>query len=420
MENTSKPSGQFSELIAIPAYRKLFAARVVSNFGNGMTPIALAFGVLSLPGGNAGSLSLVTTAHMLPLIAFMLIGGVVADRFGRARLVGLTDIIGSLFSGASAFAFLTHHASVPLLCFNGFMFGILNSLWYPAFTGLTPQLVPARLLQSANSLLGTGANLAFTFGSATAGVLVATAGPGWGILIDAVSFFIAGIIVYSMRHFDSEAESSETRTSMFSQLKDGWQEVSSRRWFLIVVSCAAFFHLSFEGFFGVIAPVQAKAALDGARSMGYMMTGWGLGGLAGTLVAFRLRPRRQLLLAVSVMPLLTLWMFGLAIPAPMWLLVFFAFIGGVAIDLMYANWMTTLQTQVPEEAMSRVGAYDAFGSMVFAPVGLFVAGPLTQLVGPRTALIATGSLALVAALTPLLSREVRHLERREVYFGSET
>ena len=413
MENSSKPSGQFSELIAIPAFRKLFAARVVSNFGNGMTPIALAFGVLSLPGGNAGSLSLVTTAHMVPLIVFMLVGGVVADRFGRARLVGLTDIIGSVFSGASAIAFLTHHASVPLLCFNGFMFGMLNALWYPAFTGLAPQLVPARLLQSANALVGTGANMALTFGSAVAGVLVATAGSGWGILIDAISFFVAGIIVYSMRGTDTDSQSSDESVSMIRQLKDGWAEVAKRRWFLIVVACAAVFHMCFEGFLGVVAPVQAKIALDGARSMGYMMTGWGLGGLAGTLLAYRLRPKRQLLLAVGVMPLLTMWMFGLAVPAPIWMLVFFAFVGGIAIDMMYANWMTTLQTQVPEEAMSRVGAYDAFGSLAFAPLGLFVAGPFTKVVGPRTALITMGSVALTAALTPLVSREVRHLERRD-------
>ncbi len=413
MENSSKPSGQFSELIAIPGFRKLLAARVVSNFGNGMTPIALAFGVLSLPGGNAGSLSLVATSQMLPLIAFMLVGGVVADRFGRARLVGLTDILGSFFSGASAIAFLTGHASVPLLCFNAFMFGILNALWYPAFSGLAPQIVPARLLQSANAIVGMGANLAITFGAAVAGVLVATSGSGVALLIDALSFMFAGIIVFTMRHLDSGSESSENQSSMVTQLKEGWVEVRARNWFMIVVASSAFFHLSFEGFFGVLAPVQAKEALDGARSMGFMMTGWGFGGLAGTFIAFRLRPKRQLLLAVGVSPTLTLWMFGMAVPLPIWVLVFFAFLAGVSIDLMYANWMTTLQTQVPEEALSRVGAYDAFGSMVFAPIGLFITGPITRLVGPRTAILVAGSLALLAALTPLLSREVRHLERQD-------
>ena len=414
MESSAATNGQFVELFRIVDFRKLFLARVVSNFGNGMTPIALAFGVLDLPGGDAGSLSLVTTAHMIPLVAFMLIGGVAADRFGRARLVGMTDIIGSVFTAVSAISFLTGFASIPLLCFNGFMFGILNSLWYPAFTGLMPQVVPKRLLQSANSATGLGSNLSFTLGTASAGVLVAATGSGWALFIDAMSFFVAGLIVYSMRHLDTATSTDAAeQTSMLTQLREGWNEVASRKWILIVVGCAAFFHMSFEGFLGVIAPVQAKEALNGARSMGYMMAGWGIGGILGTFLAFRLRPRRQLLLAVGVMPLFAFWMFGLAVPLPIWMLVVCAAVAGIALDLMYANWMTTLQTNVPEEAMSRVGAYDAFGSLAFAPIGLFLAGPLTHAVGPRTALITAGSVALIAALTPLLSHEVRHLERRD-------
>ncbi|MSV37390.1 MAG: MFS transporter, partial [Actinobacteria bacterium] len=118
---------ELSELWKITEFRHLLVARVISNFGNGITPIALAFGVLSLPGADAGSLSYVTTAHMIPLVLFMLIGGVAADRFGRTHLVGLTDIIGSIFVAISAFAFISGHASIPLLCFNSFIFGILNA-----------------------------------------------------------------------------------------------------------------------------------------------------------------------------------------------------------------------------------------------------------------------------------------------------
>ena len=68
--------GEVSELWKITAFRRLLIARVVSNIGNGITPIALAFGVLSIPGADAGSLSYVTTAQMIPLVLFMLVGGV--------------------------------------------------------------------------------------------------------------------------------------------------------------------------------------------------------------------------------------------------------------------------------------------------------------------------------------------------------
>lgn len=97
--------------------------------------------------------------------------------------------------------------------------------------------------------------------------------------------------------------------------------------------------------------------------------------------------------------------------SPLWLLFLTAAGTGVAVDVMYANWMTTLQTNVPEEALSRVGSYDAFGSLAFAPVGLLVAGPMAHTLGARTSIFVMGSIALVAVLTPLLSGEVRELQR---------
>ncbi len=405
---------QVRELWRNADFRKMFASRVVSNLGNGMTPIALAFGVLDLPGGNAGSLSIVTAAHMVPLVLFMIIGGVAADRFGRAMLVGGTDLLGSIFVTISALAFLTHHASIPLLAFNGFVFGVLNALWYPAFMGLMPQIVENRLLQSANAFVGMGANLALTLGAAVAGVIVAAFGSGWAILIDALSFFIAGCLVFSMRHLDREAPTAEEKeVGVITQLKEGWTEFSSRRWIVIVVFSFAFFHPAFEGFIGVMAPVRAKEVLHGARDMGFMMAGWGFGGLLGTIAALRIHVKRPLFLAIGVMPTISMWIFAMAVPMPIWFLVMTAIVGGVAIDVMYANWLTTLQTHVPEDAMSRVGAYDAFGSMIFAPIGLFVAGPFTKFVGTQTALIVAGTVALVASSVPLLSREVRTLTRAD-------
>ncbi|MFM8530631.1 MAG: MFS transporter [Ilumatobacteraceae bacterium] len=403
---------ELRQLLAIRRYRLLLAARFVSNIGNGMAPIALAFGVLSLDGADAGSLSLVTTAQMIPLVAFMLIGGVAADRFGRSQLVGSTDVIGSVVVAISAIAFITGNASVPLLCVNGFIFGVLNALWYPAFSGLMPMIVPGPLLQAANSILGFGANVGFTLGASVAGLIVATAGPGWGLLGDATSFLIAGLLVLSLRLPKSFGDDTgEDRSSMIAQLRIGWTEFSSRRWIVLIVGCFAFYHLAFEAFIAVLAPVQMKEELSGARSMGTMMFGFGLGNILGTAVAFRYKPRRPLLIAVGVMPMGAAWILATGFPAPMWILFIAAMGTGVALDVMYANWMTTMQTNVPEEALSRVGSYDAFGSLAFAPIGLLLAGPMAHLLGARTSLFIMGSIALVAVLTPLLSTEVRQLQR---------
>ena len=406
---------QLRELAKVRDFRILLASRFISNIGNGMAPVALAFGVLDLPGGNAESLSIVTGAHMVPLVLFMIIGGAVADRFGRARLVGSCDLLGSIFVAISAVAFLTNNASIALLAFNGFIFGVLNAIWYPAFTGLTPQVVQREHLQSANALLGVGGNLAYTIGSAIAGIVVAAVGSGWAIMVDAISFFIAGFLVFSLRHLDrAPIEKTEANHGILHDLREGWSEFSSRFWIVITVSSFAFFHPAFEGFLAVIAPVQAKEEMGGSRAMGFMLAGFGLGGIIGTLLALRFRVRRPLFLACGVTPLMSLWMFSLVVPSPLLLAVAAAIVAGIALEVFYANWLTTLQTNVPEESMSRVGAYDAFGSLVLTPVGLFLAGPFTHAVGARTALLTVGIIALTATIIPLLSRQVRNLERRDL------
>ncbi|MEY2642008.1 MAG: hypothetical protein RLZZ368_655 [Actinomycetota bacterium] len=403
---------ELGELWRIPRYRTLLLARFVSNIGNGMAPIALAFGVLSLDGADAGSLSLVTTSQMVPLVAFLLLGGVAADRFGRSQLVGSTDIIGSGVVAISAIAFITGNASVPLLCVNGFIFGVLNALWYPAFSGLMPMIVPGPLLQGANSILGFGANVGYTLGASVAGFIVATAGPGWGLLGDATSFLIAGVLVLSLRLPKTFVEQSDDdRTSMITQLRVGWNDFSSRRWIVLIVGAFAFYHLAFEAFIAVLAPVHMKDEFDGARAMGTMMFGFGLGSILGTGLAFRFKPRRPLLLAVGVMPMGAAWMLATGFSAPLWMLFIAAAGTGVAVDVMYANWMTTLQTNVPEEALSRVGSYDAFGSLAFAPIGLLIAGPMVHALGSRASIFIMGFIALFAVLTPLLSSEVRRLQR---------
>jgi predicted MFS family arabinose efflux permease len=273
-----------------------------------------------------------------------------------------------------------------------------------------PLIVPTHLLQAGNSALGVGANLGFTLGASVAGVLVSSSGSGWALLVDAATFLVAGIVVLRMKLPKNQIAEGKGPT-VIAQLREGWVEFSSRRWLVVIVSSFAFYHLAFEGFLGVLAPVQTKEALRGAKDMGYMMFAFGVGAVGGTVLALRLRPRRPLLLAVGVTPIAALWMFALAIPMPLYVLCATACATGVAIDLMYANWMTTIQTHVPQEALSRVGSYDAFGSLAFAPVGLFLAGPFTHLVGAPTALVVAGSVVLIASTFPLLFRDVRRLER---------
>ncbi|MEY3690462.1 MAG: hypothetical protein RJB57_117 [Actinomycetota bacterium] len=402
--------GEVRELLRIADFRTLLASRLVSNLGNGITPIALSFAVLDLPGGDGTALSAVNAAHMVSLVLFMLAGGVVADRLGRCRTVGGTDIIGSFVVGAGAVLIITGNATVPLLAANGFVLGVLHAMWQPAFRGIMPQIVPRERLQAANAVNGVVANLTYVAGSALAGVLVATVGSGWAIMIDALSFLVAGLLVWPLRRLDTP-NTTEDRPSPLADLRAGWSEFVSRRWMVVTVACLSVFFLSFEAFLGVIAPVQMKESLGGAPDMAVMMAGWGVGGLLGMLLAVRLRPARPMLAAWAVMPVQALWMLAVAVPLDPVFLFCAALLSGAAIDLTFTFWGTVLQTHVPDDMVSRVGSFDALGVALFGPLGLVLAGPLVDAHGAPTTAVLAACVALTAATVPLANRGVRNVER---------
>lgn len=395
----------------IKRFRVLLTARTLSNIGNGMSPIAMAFGVLALPGSNASSLSWVTASHMVPIVLFLLLGGVVADRMGRARVVGVTDIIGAFVVATSGVLFLTDQATVPLLCANAFVLGILNAMWWPAFAGLLPEVVPSGSLQAANSIVGLGENIGFTLGATMGAAIVSTVGPGWAIIGDGFTFLLAGILILQLQMpTETQTGKTERHPAMISQLRQGWSEFYSRKWIVVIVVCFAFINMCFEGFLGVLAPVQMKEALGGARDLGLMLFALGAGNIGGVLVLLRIKPKHPLIIAMGGMPVVGVWMIGVAVPFHIVILMILAFLSGIAMDMFFVLWMTMFQTHVPEEALSRVSAYDALGSTVFAPLGLFLAGPISLWIGTSETLYVAGVIAIVMAGAALFNKDVRRLE----------
>ncbi|NBR01431.1 MAG: hypothetical protein EBT97_13500, partial [Actinobacteria bacterium] len=178
-----------------------------------------------------------------------------------------------------------------------------------------------------------------------------------------------------------------------ADLRTGWSEFVSRRWMVITVVCLSLFFLSFEAFLAVIAPVQMKEALGGASDMAVMMAGWGTGGLLGMILAIRLRPSRPMLAAWAVMPAHAVWMLGVAVPLGVPLLFVLAVVSGACIDLTFTFWGTVLQTHVPGDVVSRVGSFDALGVALLGPVGLLVAGPLTDSFGASSTGVMAAALA---------------------------
>ena len=393
-------------LLGNARFRRLFLARTISNIGNGVAPIAIAFGVLSLPGATPTSLSIVLAAQALPLVLVLPIGGVIADRLGRARVIAVTDIILSAFVMTTAVLFLTGNATIALLAILGAISGCLNALWWPAMSGMVPDVVADEHLQPANAFVSVASNGGLIAGNAIGGLLVALVGSGWAIALDSLSFLVAGALVFSMRDVSTPHRSGE---STLADLAHGWRVFWSYRWVVVIVGAFSFIVMVWRGAEEVMGPVLAREIYGGAAGWALIMTFQSIGLLLGAIVASRLRVRRPLVIGLLATLALPLWLITLALELPLVWVALGSFAFGVSLELFAVWWFTAMQTNIPREALSRVSAYDAMGSLMFGPIGLALAGPLIAGVGARAAFFIAAAVSAAAVLGALLFRSVRQL-----------
>lgn len=398
------------ELSRFPGFLPLILSRFISNVGNGLSPIALAYGVLSLKNATATDLSLVMTARIAPMIIFMLLGGVIGDRFKRNRIVGGTDVIGSLFAGTSAISFIAGFASVPLLCLMGGLFGILAALWWPAMSGVLPEILPKESLQKGNAVVGLLSNFGFIVGALIGGTVVTLYGSGWALLVDAVSFLIAGILVWNI---DLPAMPEREKNSMFHDLKIGWFEFISRSWVVAIVIGFTFMNLCFEATLSVLGPLAFNSGGHGPRDWSFNLAAITAGMIAGGIASFKIHFSRPLVLGMTSIALVPAWIYSMGFELPLAVVLVGAFIAGVAVEIFGVVWGTSMQTNIPEQSYSRVVSYDAFGSYALAPIGIAFAGPLASWIGISHTLLVAASVSLIAALIPLALKSVRELKYQD-------
>ena len=399
-----------SELRSVPHFYQLFFARTISNLGNGISPVALAFGVLGISGADAGSLSLVQFARTLPILLLLFIGGTLADKYGRARIMGLADMWLSLLVLIGAISFIINQPSVTLLVVIGLLSGLLNGIWYPAFSGMIPIIVPAEKRQGANAALGFGSNLAFMFGTVAGGIVVSQFGVGWALAVDGLSFLIAGALVYPLRNIPQAGVSEpEEQTKFVDELRLGWNEFKTRHWLVAMVIGFAFISASIEAVWAVLGALQSDKSYAGATTWSWILGAMSIGFLIGTVIANRIKPKRPLVLIMALFLINPLYLLAFGTGQSIWLVLITAMVLGIALDLFYVMWATVIQQQVPDEVLSRVNSYDAFGQYLFGPLGMLIAGPLAMSIGIQNTMVGFAVLSLLAVFATLAVPSVRKI-----------
>jgi MFS family permease len=391
-------------------FRLLFAGQALSVFGDRVQPIAIAFAVLSL--GSATDLGLVLAAAGIPFAVFGIAGGVVTDRVGRRPVMIASDVVRALLQACVAALLLTGRAEVWMLVAMSAIYGAAAAVFMPALMGLIPQTVAPERLQEANALLGFTRSVASVLGPVVAGVIIALAGPGEAIALDAVTFAFSAACLIALRPRAIAEPHDEADDGFAARLRAGWREVRARAWLKYGLVAMAAYHVFVLPAVFVLGPTLAERELSGASSWAVIVACFGVGTVAGNLVALRVRLARPVLVAAlalvgaATQAVILATGLGTAGIAALELL------AGVAVSLFFTLWDTSIQEQVPAHAVSRVSSYDFSVSLGLMPIGMAVAGPIAATAGLQATLVAMGVLGMLAALAWLAVPDVRRVRRR--------
>jgi MFS family permease len=385
-------------------FRLLFIGQSVSVLGDGMVNVALAFAVLSVT-NSPSAVGLVFAARTLPLVACLLIGGVLADRTSpRAVMIG-ADLVRLAAQGAMAALLIAGAAEVWSLALLAALGGAAAGFFNPASSGVMPLVVDADRLQQANGLRASSKSAGEIAGPVLAGVLVATAGPGWALAVDAATFAVSAALLVPLT---LRARPALAEATFLADLRHGWREFRTRRWVWTLVFAVTFGNVMWAAW-SALGPVIAERDLGGADVWGVVLAALGVGGFCGGLVALKVRPHRPLVVATVAFAVMSVPIAVLASGAPAGVLAAGAFLGGVGLTLGNTTWESTIQRHIPAESLSRVTAYDWFGSLAFAPLGYALWGPVAAAIGITTALWIACAAQAVVLLALLLVPDIRKL-----------
>jgi hypothetical protein len=387
-------------------FRLLFGGQLLSTLGDRIVIVALALYVTQI--GTPTDVGLVLGAATVPMIAFLLIGGVWADRLPRHRVMLASDLARAVLHGLLAVLIFTGVVEVWHIVIIEAGFGTAEAFFRPALTGLTPQTVPDEQLQPAKAVMGaveTGASLA---GPALATLLVLGAGAGWAFAVDAATFVVSAAMLVQMRP-RARGEAPAERLSVRVELREGFDAVRSRAWVWMTLSAFSICLLVAYAPLSVLGPTVGEEQYDDIAVYGVFMAVQGAGTLLGSLLGFRWAPRFPLRTGLLWMLLWPIAVGSFALGAPLVLVLPLELLGGMAFALFIVWWETALARLVPPHLLSRVTSFDWMGSIALMPIGYVAAGPLGEALGAGPVLAGGAAVCLLALIAAQVPHTTRHL-----------
>ena len=389
-------------------FRWYFASRFVNTLGNMMANVALAFAVLDIT-DSATALGQVLAAHTIPLVLFLLWGGVIADRFPRTLVLQVSNVASGLTQGAIALLVITGAAELWMVIVLSAANGLLSAMSFPALASLMPQLVQRDQLQRANALMSLVRGGLTIIGPTVSALLVVTVGPGWALFVDAVTWFASAALLLGVR-IPPPPTGDDAKAGTLAELRDGWTYFRRTTWLWAVVLAFGLLNAIQTGALFTLGPAVAKDTI-GEQGWGLALSAESVGLVLMTVVMLRVRLERPLLLGMLGIATLGVPMLMLGADPQLVAVMVAMFVAGAGTEVFSMGWSLAMQEHVPTAMLSRAYSYDALGSFVAMPVGQLTYGPLGAAFGYEDVLIVSGVVYVGVCLLTLTSSAVRDLPR---------
>jgi MFS family permease len=394
----------FLRALRVRSFALLWGGQTISRLGDSLYRIALSWWILEKT-GSAVAMGTLAVFSLVPMLLFLLVGGVIVDRLPRFRIMLTSDIVNTLVVASVAALAFTDHLQLWQVYAASVIFGLADAFFYPAYTASVPQIVPPEELPSANSLTSLSWQLAGVIGPTIGAIIVASSGTSLAFGLDSTSFLISAACLLPLRNI-------RPRTSPIADMRDGWKIVASSPWLWVTILVYAFINVTDSGPRNVALPFLIHDHLGlQVEALGLVASSFSIGSVIGAVVLGRLkriRRRGTLLYGSAVLGGLMIVAYGLA--PNLTVILAAAFVYGLTFSAIALVWTNTLQEMVPPDKLGRVSSIDALGSFVLMPIGFALAGWLTDKIGPVQVFVIGGCGTITMAVLAYLHPGVRGLD----------
>jgi MFS family permease len=419
------PVSRWSVMFRALRYRNFqlfFAGQLISLVGTWMDNIAEAWLVYRLTGSSL-LLGTVAFAGQIPVFLLAPIGGMVADRWDRRRVVVATQAASMVLAGILAGLTLSGRVKVWEVILLASLMGVVNAFDIPARQAFLVDMVGREDLMNAIALNSSMFNGARVIGPAIAGILVASIGEGWCFFANSVSYIavIAGLLMMRI----SRRAVEEHHASAFEHIAEGFRFVRRTAPILALLLLLGLVSLVAMPY-SVLMPIFAARILHGnATTLGTLMGATGIGALTGALVL----ASRTGLKGLSRWVAVSCAGFGVALilfSLSRWYLLSVILLVpvGFAMMVQMASSNTLIQAMVPDRLRGRTMAVYSMMFMGMAPLGSLLSGALAERIGAPWTVALGGLGAIIGAFIfarslPKLRVEARQLIIAQGLAGGE-